>query len=450
MEQLLLILLVVMVPFALWYGLYRRSTLRQLRGQLEQIANELTEPTMQLHDTLESLRRNIELVRTTYTSEEATQIIASSDEQLIAGDSLVVQRSGMTERRNRALSAYTPDPINQAIDAWQDLRRETRKLLRRLRTEDDRLSHALTAAQRAPERLARAEEMIEEVRSSIAAAEERGFVMTMEREVADLAEERATEIRRLLDERRFRAAEGPLTRLTKELTETRDNLLSLRRRRSELSSRLDELHKAQRRLRQRLQYSRESYRTLARQYAHRTWTGLDTHIDQGRDEMNRAASDLDTVEQMLESGDMGHAERAARSAASAQAEAERELSVPVERLVKMRELATTLPERKDALVARAAGLAQQATSEKSTRSFTGVAKELQAQLSALDMTVSQPDWMTFEERLDELEQLITGLEVGIRHAGVVARDQQRHIDRLRRWNEEAHGDNRYLPRSWWE
>lgn len=451
MEQLLLILLVALVPFALWYGWYRRVALRHLHERLEQVAGELNEPTMQLHDVLESLRRNIELVRSTFTPEEAAEIVRAGERHLVEGDALIVQRSGLTEHGRRPRAGLNPDPLNEAIGSWQGLRRDTEEVLARMRAEDQRLTSALLRARRAPQRLERALELIEEVRSAAAEAEERGFLVSTETERAALAEESAAEIRRLLDENRFQVAEAPLTELLDTLTRTRDSLLSLRRRRSELANRLAELGHTQEELEQSLAHAAESHRALTRQYAYRVWSGLDIHIDQGREESERAAAEVDTLERELSAGDLGRAEKAAAKAAAAQDEARRELAVPVDRLLRMRELAATLPERKDAMLARVAGLGKQAAADKATRSFCGVTKELQAQLTRLELTAAQPDWLELEQRLNEVEQLLTGLEIGIRHTGVVARDQQRHIERLRRWNEESRPtEGRHLPRSWWD
>lgn len=435
----LILAVIIVLPFAVagGIGLYRHMIrLRDLRGKLEAVQGETGELTLGLHTLVETVRRDVELVRGAFAAEEQPEVLGACEEHLGAAEELLRRYSdlsGGASARNQAgevaremlpglqsQEGYPTAALSAAARQWRQVGEAMREIVPVLQTEEERLTEALTRARELPGRLEQARALAGQARAAAERGAEDGFVVDTEAEVLDTAAEHIAEVAHLAEERRLRAADTALTELAAELTASRDALRSLRRRRADLTSRLDDVEESLSALPGQDSDAAAQLGILTERFAAEAWGGLEARIEQGRQHSARAAVELDAARRHLLASDPGRGELAAEEAEAERDAAQQKFAVPAERLERVRDLRVALPGRKGELLQRAAALAQSVQDNKATRPLHPVVTELRAQLDALDMTQAKPPWLTYEQRLAELDALVGETETAAEQVGGAA------------------------------
>ncbi|RNL82004.1 hypothetical protein [Halostreptopolyspora alba] len=403
----------------------------RLLARFDEVAAEIDTLTLQLGEAARTLRRDVELVRGAFAADEVAEVLGSCEERLSRADTLLRQRSELSGDTSESLAGRSVDEIARTVESWRELETSVRELLPLLRDEEERLSTALTMGDRVAGRLARVRAQLEEVRAEADSSAAEGFVVSTEAEVLDDAADRVTEAERLVRENRLHAADTSLSELSDELARSRDTLRSLERRRSDLTTRVAGIHDALSAAEERAREADKHRETLTENYAPGIWADLAETTAQGRSHLERARTELSAAEDALHRGDVGSGERKAEAAETELGTATELLGVPGDRLATVRELSGSLPGYKERVLARVVTLERNVRENEAASPMTDTVTELRRQLDRVDMAVERPDWLRYEQRLGEIDVLVTAVDTALRESAEAATRLRAEAERWR-------------------
>lgn len=407
--------LITLAILSTWYGFDRRARRRALSQRFRHTSRQLDELTVPLANLVDSLDRQIELVRGAYAEDELPRVLGSSVEALRSGTSLLIRQSDLAPDRENLLRARDLDGVSESIHTWQDLETNVRRALPALRAEEDRLTHAIARSLDMADHLHEVTILAEKLRSRIDVATAQGFVTTTATSVLVGVPGRISQIEHLIAHRQVLAAQDLLDGLIADLTSAIDDVTRLPQRRQHLTMRVDTQRRVLRELEELAGHAAVAEEELANHYAATLSRDLTSSRALADEHTARAAGQLARAQQRLDEGDLDDAERLADAADASHDAARTQLQHPVRRLATVQELRTRLPQRKARLYEQTVELEKRSEKEAVTTSFTAVAREIRVQLDRVDLASAHPDWLECDHRIDEIQTLIDRTDAGVRH-----------------------------------
>lgn len=424
-------LLAAAVAVGAWYAVRlhrRRQQLRVLQAGLDELRSGIDDTTLQLSELVATVRRDLELVRGTFATEEHDDALGDAPEILATAEELLGQRTDMPQPAYRTGAART-EP--STLQRWKDYGQQVREIHQRLQAEEQRLTEELATVERVSSQLGHARELVDEVRRAITEGEAAGYEVGTEAGALSVAVERLTEADRRAAEHRLRAADTVVAELSQDLTETRDNLLSLRRRSAELETQTTTLAAGIKDLTRQEHNAREYRDLLTEHFAPGVWSGLADFVNDGGSAARQAHSELDSARSALAMGDLTKAQVALSAAEDQRASAETALQVPRTRHEVVQQLRETLPGQREAVRGRLAGIEHSATKDEAIHPLAEVIAELYRQLDAVDLTSTKPEWLLGERRIVEIDRLVTSLAELSRHSTDVVTRLRTDVERAK-------------------
>lgn len=384
-------------------GWRRRSRRSELTDWFGRTTTALDELTLKLTPATESVRRDLELVRTAFHAEEIETALGSADEVLREAEQVIYRRSELAADRDQVLDGRDLDQVAEEVGQWDALEHQAESVLPTVVAEQERLAAELDRERVARSRLEQAAELVAGIEAAATGATAEGFVVTGDVAVLDAVGERRTEVVRLLDERRLRAADDESAALAADLTRARDLVTSVRQRRAELTEREQSLTAAQRDLEAAVTDGVEAERRLAAEFG--DVPAVEASVATARDRTSQAGDLLSRAGQDLSSGDLASAAANLESVAAAQSEATDLVKAVQDRLSAGEQLRERLPERRTALAKRLGD-----TEELATRYAVSVPEtyrtrlaQVRDQLSAVNLEATPMDWFAAGAALDAVE-----------------------------------------------
>ena len=414
-------LLCAVAAFFCWrfYARHARQR-RALIAEIDEVRGRFEEPGMRLLRLLESLERDLVLIRGGHVAEEAAEIIGD-DEVLREAEELASRHAELTKELSEHGHSHSRRDLREREESWRELAEAVGDFLPRLQAEEARLAAVIARTGRLPTRVQDAERLMGEVEAAGAAGEERGFVVHGELTVLSDAAERLREIRSLVDGRRLVASEEPLTTLLGDLSGAKAALRTLEQRWEALSEREAVLRGALERLHRQRDEAEAVHRTLVADFAHEIGQDMGARMAAGASELTAAERHLDVLAAELNSADVHGGEAAAEAAEAAQERAEEAFAAPAERRDRVRELSRTLPGYRRSGIEHAGRIEAQAQEPEETRPLAPVAVLLREQMERLDMSSEKPAWLTLELRVAEVGASLNQLESAVQEVAQAVR-----------------------------
>ena len=407
-------LLCALAAFVCWrfYAHHARQRCA-LIAEIDEVRGRFEEPGMRLLRLVESLERDLVLIRGGHVAEEAAEIIGEDDEVLREAEVLANQHAELTKELSEHGHSHSRRDLRERERSWRELAETVGDFLPRLQAEEARLAAVIARTGRLPTRMQDAKRLMGEVEAAGAAGQERGFVVRGELTVLSDAAERLREVRSLVDGRRLEASEEPLAALLGDLSGAKAALRTLEQRREGLSERETMLREALGRLHRRRDEAETVHRTLVADFAHEIGQDMGARVAAGESELATAERHLDTLVAELGSANVHGGEAAAEAAEAAQDRAGRALAAPAERRDRVRELSRTLPGYQRSGIEHAGRIEAQAQESEGTRPLVPVAVLLREEMERLDMSAEKPAWLTLELRVAEVGASLNQLETAV-------------------------------------
>lgn len=402
---------------------------RALIAEIDEVRGRFEEPGMRLLRLLESLERDLVLIRGGHVAEEATEIIGENDEVLREAEELANRHAELTKELSEHGHSHSRRDLREREESWRELAEAVGDFLPRLQAEEARLAAVIARTGRLPTRMQDAERLMGEVEAAGAAGEERGFVVHGELTVLSDSAERLREIRSLVDGRRLVASEEPLTALLGDLSGAKAALRTLEQRREALAEREAVLRGALGRLHRQRDEAEAVHRTLVADFAHEIGQDMGALMTAGASELTAAERHLDVLAAELNSADVHGGEAAAEAAEAAQERAEEAFAAPAERRDRVRELSRTLPGYRRSGIEHAGRIEAQAQESEETRPLVPVAVLLREQMERLDMSSEKPAWLTLELRVAEVGASLNQLENAVQEVAQAVRSTRAELRR---------------------
>jgi hypothetical protein len=384
----------------------RRKKRGELAARFERCTAELDTLTLRLDPRTESLRRDIELMRTAVATEEIGEAIGASEDMLNSADQLIYQRSELTASRDLLLKQRSLAKITEGVASWEALEASVRGLLPELEAEETRMAALLAVRGEAPERLARIESLADDVRAAEAAASTAGYVTSADAAVLGTVSEQVAMIERQLDENRLISVHSSTTQLIADLERARDALGRMAQREAELGQRVVELEQAQSDVAAMEHAASDADRNLREAFAESIYAPVAGNIDAGRLAVGSAAESISAGRQALDGRDLGTAEVRLEEAETAQQQAQSMFASLTDQLERAQRLQQSVPERRRAVAANVGSL-QTLVARLGPAATAGLRQqvaELEAELAAVDTLSPRPDWIAMDASLEALEK----------------------------------------------
>ncbi|WP_166355950.1 TPM domain-containing protein [Phytoactinopolyspora limicola] len=411
----------------------RRRRRKQLADRLHRSAAELDTLTLRLDPLTETLRRDIELVRTAIADDEVAAAVGESGQMLDTADQLVYQRSELSADRDLLTKRRSLAQVTHGVQEWEALEASVRDLIPRLEGEQTRLAAILAVGQEAPGRLNHIAELKSQVERAREQAQADGYVTTTDAAVLDIVDEKVAVVGRLLAERRLLAVDAETTKTIAGLETARESLTRLAEREASLRRQLDELDQAQADVAGLDATAANAEETLRAEFAQSVVEPVAGRVEAGQDGIERAAASIAAARDALGIRDLGAAERCRGDATTAQGSARSALTSVVDQLELARELRQSVPERHRAAANAVAILRDVVTKlgRAATTQLQQQASELAVRVEAVNLQVERPDWIALDQELQAIAadaEKATAEAEKIRHQ----EEQRRHREADRR------------------
>jgi hypothetical protein len=390
--------------------LYHRATLRPGHEAVEQAAARLNELVTGIDTLRQTVARDVELVRYGFAAEEFPEVLGESEQLLEQAEKLLRTRDELSDLRPKSLWRGDLDTLKSTAERIRRLADTAEEFQKALRSEDVRLGEVLNTASTMPARLARTRELAATAQRAAEVAREAGFDPAEDEVPAGRVEERLESVERLATNKQILAALGELDALEAQLAASDEALRSVHRRTEAAEARISEIETGVAQAPELHREADEAARILAEHHAPTVSEGMADDVAQGRAEFQQVERLADDARQALHGGAVRRAERLLDEAEELRTGAEDRYARPEQRLRHVRELQTALPVRRTALTERLSAVRDRAGQEESAATLAPLAKELRAQVQALDLAADRPHWLLAERRIDDAESLAEGLE----------------------------------------
>lgn len=385
-------------------GWQRRTRRRDLGARLERAAASVDERTLRIDPLGQSMRRDVELVRTAFHPDELATVIGSAETTLAEADQLVVRRSELATDRDQLLDGRDLDAAATGVGRWDELDDDLGRVLPAVSAEQERLAAALALGTTIPARLGEVDSRADEIRQGADEARADGFVVTGDIAVLDTVAERREEIERLVAERRLQKADESVTALLADLDRARELVTSVRQRRAVLAEAAGQAQQAQDALAAGADGARAAEQTLITEFgtdlpAEESTAAVAARTAEAGDLLAKAGQDL-------ASGDLDASAAHLDEATSAQQKASAAQEALVAKLARLSDLRENLPARRARALDRLGEL--RTLISRYTVTLPGqrrvAAEAIGARLDAADLDTVPVDWLAAGDAVEAAER----------------------------------------------